>query len=79
MLTFKAGMIESVPLAFKASEMSAAPSVPHYTSTVSQIWTGSWIRMDPSYDLSAHSMFTLEKKITVILFLRDMKPKKPEM
>ena len=62
LLTFKAGMIEPVPLAFKASEMSAAPLVPYYTSTVSQIWTGRWMGINPSY-LSAHSMFTLETKI----------------
>ena len=61
-LTFKAGMIEPLPLAFKASEMSVAPLVPYYTSTVSQIWTGRWMGINPSY-LSAHSMFTLEKKI----------------
>ena len=39
-LTFKAGVIEPMPLAFKASEMSAAPLVLYYTSNdFSKIWT----------------------------------------
>jgi len=82
-LTFKAGVIEPMPLAFKASEMSAAPLVPYYISPVSQIWTGSWVRINPSY-LSIHSLSTLWKKkdcilYTPTLFLCEMKLNKREM
>ena len=60
-LALEASGIEPVPLAFKASGISTAPLVLYYPSTVSRIWPGSWMGINPLY-LSKHIMLTHEKK-----------------
>ena len=57
LLAFEASGIEPVSLAFKASAMSIAPLVLHYTSRWSGIRMGSWMRMNPLY-LIKHNMFS---------------------
>jgi len=52
--------------------VSTAPVVLHYTSGGSQVWMGSWMRVNPSY-ISKHSMST-DKKIPIVFhvsLLRD--------
>jgi hypothetical protein len=57
---FKTSGIDLISLAFKASFMSTAPLVLHYTITASRIWTVSLIGISSLY-LSKDSTFTNER------------------
>ena len=67
LLAFEASRIEPVPLTFKASVMSTAPVVLHYTSGGSRMWIRSRMRVNPLY-LSKHSMSTRDK-IPIVFYI----------